>query len=134
MEHISFLNCCTYLPGINFAISAHLLPWILWASINTNSSVSFHGFFLTIGSKWLCHLNRTNIELTSYGSLPFSALFSISFWILNLLFQHICYQCPFLCSILLYHVGDYIILLIKSENGRILLHLSKDASLLSTTA
>ena len=46
------------LPGMYFEISAHLLPCILCVSMKMNSSFLFHGLFLTLGSKWLCHLSR----------------------------------------------------------------------------
>lgn len=62
------ISLMSYLPGIILAISAHLFPCILWAWIKTNSSVSFQGLLRTIGSRWLCHLQRFILVRSHYLS------------------------------------------------------------------
>lgn len=81
----------TYRPGMSLAISAHLFPWILWASMNTYSSSSVQGAFRTIGSRWLCHLNIPRINVVA---LPLSALLSISARGEDLAVENICNQSP----------------------------------------
>lgn len=41
-----------------FAISDHRFPKCLCSSSNMRSSATVHGSFLTLSSKWLCHLSR----------------------------------------------------------------------------
>lgn len=50
------------LPGSNFAISDHLFPSFLCASIISISSSSVHLFFLISGFKWLCHLKSFYLD------------------------------------------------------------------------
>lgn len=50
-----FLIALSVRPGRSLAISAHLLPSCLCASINMLSSSSDHASFLIEGLRWLCH-------------------------------------------------------------------------------
>ena len=59
-NHESFMESVTYLPGNSLAISAHLFPYLLWASNINFSSLGLMGSFLISGSKWLCHLYVNN--------------------------------------------------------------------------
>lgn len=53
-----FLIALSVRPGRSLAISAHLLPSCLCASISMLSSSSDHASFLIEGLRWLCHRSR----------------------------------------------------------------------------
>ena len=58
-----FLMWLSVLPGRSFAISDHLFPSFLWASMISMSSSSVHLFFFMLGFKWLCHLKRVSTKI-----------------------------------------------------------------------
>ena len=53
-----FFTAFSVLPGIILAMSAHLLPICLWASIRSFSSSSSQASLLMSGRSWLCHRSR----------------------------------------------------------------------------
>mmetsp|Transcript_10202 Transcript_10202/g.42346 ORF Transcript_10202/g.42346 Transcript_10202/m.42346 type:complete len:251 (+) Transcript_10202:1704-2456(+) len=64
-----FLMALSVLPGSILAISAHLLPWILWASSRVLSSSSVHPSRLISGLRWLCHRSRHCLPMRPGRSL-----------------------------------------------------------------
>lgn len=53
-----FLMELSVLPGSIFVISAHLLPWAVWARNSTHSSCGIHSIFRILGLRWLCQRSR----------------------------------------------------------------------------
>lgn len=52
-----FLIVLSVLPSSTLAISAHLLPSLLWWRKRIHSSSGLQEIFLIFGFKWLCHLS-----------------------------------------------------------------------------
>lgn len=92
------------LPGSNLAISDHLFPSFLWASMIRKSSSSDHLFFLISGFKWLCHLQHSVI---GHYSLPLSALLA------DPTRKSSGYLAPVLWTKLAYHFNQNLIFLLR---------------------
>ncbi len=92
-----FLMELSVLPGRYFAISAHLFPNFLWASMMIISSSIVHLSFLISGFKWLCHL---------ITAIPLPALLS------NPPRQRWCYEAPMPGPVLLNHQHQQVVLLL----------------------
>ena len=71
-----FLIVLSVLPSSTLAISAHLLPVLLWWRYKIHSSSWLQPIFFTLGFKWLCHLSLHYLPI-----LPgkFSAIW-VHFW------------------------------------------------------
>ena len=79
-----FLIELSVLPGSILVISAHLLPWAVWARKRIHSSWGIHSTFRILGLRWLCQrylhcfpsLPSTNLAMKDHRWGPY---FSTSF-------------------------------------------------------